>query len=131
MSILTNFSFPYSTAVTMINYLGDWHDEPVSPSDTTSVQMEQRSSQSQRIVLLSGKSLKAGTVSHKTSSTQTNTPPPGMQSPAGWLKDMSPSHNAVMSPEASALSESNHSFLNGYTGTMPLIGEGTSVIALV
>nr|XP_019945870.1 PREDICTED: uncharacterized protein LOC109631493 isoform X2 [Paralichthys olivaceus] len=119
-------------AVTLIQTVRDWQGEPESHSQTTSVQLEQHSLQSQRIVLLgrnqllrSERSLDADVISRKTS-TQTNNPHLTHSSAAptikseGWLTNTStPQSNNI---EATVFSENSSSFLDGYTGTKPLIG---------
>ncbi|XP_071356903.1 uncharacterized protein [Trachinotus anak] len=117
-------------AVTMINSLRDWQVEPESNSEITSLQLEDYSMQSQRIVLLarnqlrrSGKSHKADMISHKTSAHMRSTVAPPIKSES-WLKNITASQlrNTLMSPEPSVLSDNSNSFLDGYTGTRPLIG---------
>ncbi|XP_035038148.2 uncharacterized protein LOC118124452 isoform X2 [Hippoglossus stenolepis] len=119
-------------AVTLIKTVREWQGGPESHSQTTSVQLEQHSVQSQRIVLLgrhelrrSERSLDADVISHKMS-TQTNNPylmhstaAPTIES-EGWLTNISTSHSNHTEP--SGFSENSSSFLHGYRGTKPLIG---------
>ncbi|XP_037651042.1 uncharacterized protein LOC119503367 isoform X1 [Sebastes umbrosus] len=91
-------------AVTLITILrdGQVQGEPESRSETTSVQLEHSPVRSQRIVLL------------PQTSAETNQTVAFIES-EGSLKNTS-------SPEPSEPSENGDSFLDGYTGTKPLIG---------
>ncbi|XP_044027954.1 uncharacterized protein si:ch211-199g17.2 isoform X2 [Siniperca chuatsi] len=108
---------------------GQWQGEPESHSETTSVQLEHNPIQSQRIVLPPQNQWRQSKKSLKTS-TETNKPPSLIQSTVasvkseGWLNNTSASlwDNTQTSTEVSVLSENSNSFLDGYTGTEPLIG---------
>ncbi|XP_054461339.1 uncharacterized protein si:ch211-199g17.2 [Anoplopoma fimbria] len=101
-----------NAAVTLITILKDWQgqDEPERRSDTTS--LENYSIQSQRIVLLSQNQERLSRNSLKTSA-ETNQTVAFIKS-EGRLKNTS--------PQPAVLSENGNSFLDGYTGTKPLIG---------
>lgn len=118
-----SFSLSNTTAVTLINILR--HGQRQGGA----VQLEHN--QSQRIVMLSQNQQRWAKKSHKTSA-ETNKPPSLMQSTVapsikseGWLKNTPASllGNTQTSPALSVLSENSDSFLDGYTGTEPLIGE--------
>ncbi|XP_076609944.1 uncharacterized protein LOC143334879 [Chaetodon auriga] len=115
-------------AVILINLLRDGQGEPESDSGKVSVQLEHCPIQSQRIVVLAQNKWRQSKKSFKTSA-GTNKPPSLIQSTVtpsvkseDWFNNTysSLSDNTQMSP-FSDLSE-NNSFLDGYTGTTPLIG---------
>lgn len=99
-------------AVTLITVLRYGQCEPESHSETTSVQLEHSPVRSQRIVLLSRKQKRQSEKSPK-SSPETNQTGAFTES-EGVLKNTS--------PEPSELPENGNNFLDGYTGTKPLIG---------
>lgn len=116
-----------TTAVTLIHSLRHGQGQ----CETTSAQLEHYNTQSQRIVLLgqdrhrqSKKYFNADMKSHKTSA-QTNKPPSLIQTTVsssinskGWLDNISTSQF-----DNTQMSQNSNSFLDGYTGTKPLIGE--------
>ncbi|XP_070702778.1 uncharacterized protein [Pempheris klunzingeri] len=119
-------------AVTLINILrnGQRQVEPEIGSETTSMPLEHCPTQSQRIVLLT-KSQQIWSEKSLKTSAETNKPPSPIQSAIApfvksdsWLQkaSMSPWDNTQMPHELSVLSENSSSFLDGYTGTKPLIG---------
>lgn len=81
--------------------------------ETTSVQLEHYPIQSQRIVLVSKNQQRPSKKSLETSAETNET--------VAFIKSEDLLKNT--SPEPSVLSENGNSFLDGYTGTKPLIGE--------
>ncbi|XP_068584639.1 uncharacterized protein si:ch211-199g17.2 isoform X1 [Cebidichthys violaceus] len=96
-----------SAAVTLITLLKDGHGQG-EPERQSSVQLERYPIQPQRMVLVSQNREGRSKNSLKTSAETNKT----FIESEGWLKDTS--------PEPSVLSE--NSFLDGFTGTKPLIG---------
>lgn len=126
-----SLSLSKTSAVTLINILRDGQGEPESHSETTPVQLQHYPIQSQRIVLLGQNQQRCSKKSLKTSA-QTNKPPSLIRSTVAppirsevWSNDTPTPllDNTQTSPEPSVLSENSNSFLDGYTGTEPLIGE--------
>nr|XP_046273649.1 uncharacterized protein LOC124074604 [Scatophagus argus]XP_046273650.1 uncharacterized protein LOC124074604 [Scatophagus argus]XP_046273651.1 uncharacterized protein LOC124074604 [Scatophagus argus]XP_046273652.1 uncharacterized protein LOC124074604 [Scatophagus argus] len=111
-------------AIILINILRDEQGEHESYSETASVQLEHSPIQSHRIVLLSHnqpgwseKSLRMSAETNRPHSLTQSTVAPSVKSES-WLSNTS----VQMSPKTSVLSENSSSFLDGYTGTKPLIG---------
>ncbi|XP_044191763.1 uncharacterized protein si:ch211-199g17.2 [Thunnus albacares] len=108
-----------SDAVTLINSLRHGQGQ----SDPERTQLEPYTVQSQRIVLLGQDLRRQSKRSHKTSA-QTNKPPSLIQSTVAssvnsnsWLNNISTSQL-----DKTQMSANSNSFLDGYTGTKPLIG---------
>lgn len=134
-----SFSISNTTAINLINSLryGKGNDEPEDLPETAAVQLDHYPTQSHRVVLLSQnqrrqseKSFKSDFLSHKISAQTKTKSSHLLQSPDvmsdGLLNILrSELDCSRMSPEPSVLSGNGSSFLGGYTGTKPLIGEHT------
>ncbi|XP_071401787.1 uncharacterized protein [Centroberyx affinis] len=127
-------------AVTLLNTFrrGQGQSEPWSQSETTSAQLERPAVQSQRVVLPPqkhlrqskkpvGQPLKAIT-QLQTTSAQTDKPLPLIQSTAAPPVKLKENASVLQmgnnwkSLEPPVQSENSNSFIDGYTGTKPLIG---------
>lgn len=133
------------TALTLIHSLRDDRRQS-EPKETTALHLEHQAIQSDRIVLLpknqlkwSKKSLKSRVLSHKTLA-EINKPPPQLRSTViipnkseDRLKNLSTLqlNTTQISPEPSVPSGNSKSFLDGYTGAKPLIGEHRSRVATI
>lgn len=121
-----------TTAITLISSLrdGQGNGEPESYPEAAAVHFDHYPSQSQRIVLLAQNQWKQAEKSSKADMTshllQLTVAPPVKSD--GWLKNSSTSEfdNTQVLSDPSVLSGSSNCFLDGYTGTKPLIGEGRS-----